>query len=127
MSDVFARVQGVYGGTMSVLWDIWNTILHIIHSADTITLVIMAVAALGAGFVTMELSSVIPTTIVAMLGFVILTFLRGVLLQHMEAGALWNADWHAFTVMPALVLLAYAIIFGVVIAIVSTIRNAVFG
>lgn len=119
--------KGSNGGVMSALWDIWNTILHIIHSADTITLVIMAVAALGAGFVTMELSSVIPTTIVALIGFFILTFLRGVLLQHASAGPLWDAGWHAFTVMPALVLLAYAIIFGVIIAIVSTIRNAVFG
>ena len=41
--------------------------------------------------------------------------------------ALWNADWHAFTIMPAIMLLAYGIIFGVIIAIVSTIRNTVLG
>jgi hypothetical protein len=112
---------------MFVITDIWNTILHIVHSADTITLVLMAVAALAAGFVTMELGAVIPTTIVALIGFFILTFLRAVLLQHADAGATWTADWHAFTIMPALALLAYGIIFGVIIAVVSTIRNAVMG
>ncbi len=112
---------------MGFITDIWNAILHIVQTADTITLVLMAVAALIAGFVTMELSAVIPTTIVALLAFVLLTFLRAVLMQHADAGATWNADWHAFTVMPALVLLAYGIIFGVVIAVVSTIRNTVMG
>jgi hypothetical protein len=116
-----------FGGIMFVLTDTWNAILHIVHGADVITLVLMAVAALGAGFMTMELGAVIPTTIVALIGFFILTFLRAVLLQHMDAGATWTADWHAFTIMPALVLLGYGIIFGVVIAIVSTIRNTVMG
>jgi hypothetical protein len=112
---------------MFVIIDIWNAILHIVHSADTITLVLMAVAALIAGFMTMELGSVIPTAIVALIGFFILTFLRAVLLQHVNASATWTADWHAFTIMPALVLLAYGIIFGVIIAVVSTIRNTVMG
>ncbi len=112
---------------MAAITDIWNAILHIIHAADTITLVLMAVAAIGAGLMAMELSSVLPTTIVALIGFFILTFLRGVLLQHMDAMTLWNADWHAFTIMPAIMLLAYGIIFGVIIAIVSTIRNTVLG
>ena len=112
---------------MFVITDIWNAILHIVHSADVITLVLMAVAALVAGFVTTEMSAVVATTIVAMIGFFILTFLRAVLLQHADAGATWTADWHAFTVMPALMLLAYGIVFGIVIAIVSTIRNMVMG
>jgi hypothetical protein len=112
---------------MFVITDIWNAILHIIHGADAITLALMAVAALGAGFMTMELGAVISTTIVALIGFFILTFLRAVLLQHLDASATWTADWHAFTVMPALMLLAYGIIFGVVVAVVSTIRNAVMG
>jgi hypothetical protein len=112
---------------MFVITDVWNAILHIIHGADTITLVLMAVAALVAGFVTMELGAVIPTTIVALIGFFILTYLRAVLLQHADASATWTVDWHAFTIMPALALLAYGILFGVVIAVVSTIRNTVMG
>jgi hypothetical protein len=110
---------------MSALTDIWNTILHIVQSADMITLVLMAVAALGAGFLTMELGAVLPTTIMALIVFFVLTFLRGVLLQHLDASALWTADWHAFETMTALTLLAYGIIFAVVIAVVSTIRNAI--
>ena len=112
---------------MSVLNDIWAAIMAVIHSADTITLVLMAVAAIGAGFMTMDLGSVPSTTIVALLVFFVLTFIRGIALQHADANALWLADWKAFEVMQGIRLLAYGIIFGVVIAVVSTVRNTVLG
>ena len=112
---------------MSALMDIWNTILHIVHSADVITLGLMAVAAIGAGFLSMELGGLLTTAIGALIAFAVLTFLRGIILQHADASALLTADWHAFTIMPALLLLAYVIIFSVVIGVVSTIRNTVLG
>ncbi|HEY5337209.1 MAG TPA: hypothetical protein VIJ85_03315 [Rhizomicrobium sp.] len=112
---------------MFVLMDVWNTILHIVHSADLFTLGLMALAAIGAGFMTMELSGVLTTSLAALIGFAVLMFLRAVLLQHADASALLTADWHAFATMQALMLLAYVIIFAVVIGVVSTIRNAVFG
>ena len=112
---------------MFVLTDIWNAILHIIHSADVITLGLMVLAALAAGFMTMELGSIVMMTIGALIVFAILTFIRGVALQHADASALLTADWHAFETMQALTLLAYGIIFGIVIAVVSTIRNTVMG
>ncbi len=112
---------------MSVINDIWAAIMGVIHGADTITLVLMAVAAIGAGFMTMELSSVLTTTVVAMIVFSILVFIRAVALQHANASDLWMSDWKAFEAMKAITLLAYGIIFAVVIAIVSTIRNTVFG
>jgi hypothetical protein len=112
---------------MFALTDVWNTILHIVHSADTIQLVLMAVVALGAGFMMMELGSVATMTIVALIIYAVLNFLRAIVLQHADAGALLTADWKAFETMQALLLLSYAILFGVVIAVVSTVRGLVLG
>jgi hypothetical protein len=112
---------------MFALMDIWHTILNIVHSADTIQLVLMAVVAIGAGFMMMEVGSVVQTTLVALIAYAALTFVRAVALQHADAGALLTTDWKAFEAMTALVLLSYAILFGVVIAVVSTVRGLVLG
>ncbi|HEY2034486.1 MAG TPA: hypothetical protein VGH02_12445 [Rhizomicrobium sp.] len=112
---------------MFALTDIWQTILNIVHSADPITLVLMAVAAIGAGFMMMDLSGVVTSALIALIAFAVLNFIRAVALQHADAGALLTADWKAFEAMHGLVLLSYAILFGVVIAIVSTVRSLVLG
>jgi hypothetical protein len=115
------------GERMSALTDIWNTILHILHSADTITLVIMAVVAIGAGFLMQELGSLVTTTIGALVVFAVVNFIRAIALQHADASALAQADWHVFGTMQMLLVLAYFIIFTVVIAIVSQIRSVAMG
>jgi hypothetical protein len=107
--------------------DVWNTILHIITSSDTITLVLMAVVALGAGFLMQEMGSLISTTVIALVAFSLLVYLRAIALQGAKAGPLAQADWHQFLGLPMQLVLAYAIAFGVVIAIVSAIRNTVLG
>lgn len=112
---------------MFALTDIWNTIQHIVHSADAIQLGLMAVVAIGAGFMMMDLSGVVTTTLIALIGYAVLLFLRAVVLQHADLSATLTADWKAFETMQALVLLSYAILFGVVIAVISTIRGLVLG
>jgi hypothetical protein len=112
---------------MFALTDNWNTIQSIVHSADTIQLVLMAVVALGAGFMMMELGSVVSTTVVALIAYAILNFIRAIVLQHADITGLLTADWKAFEVMTGLVIISYAILFGVVIAIVSTVRGLVLG
>jgi hypothetical protein len=112
---------------MFALTDIWNTIQHIVHSADAIQLGLMAVVALAAGFMMMDLGSVVTTTLIALVVYAALIFLRAVVLQHADFSATLTADWKAFEVMQALLILSYAILFGVVIAIISTIRGLVLG
>jgi hypothetical protein len=107
--------------------DIWNTILHLVTTSDKITLLLMVVVALGAGFLMQELGSILSTTVVALIAFGLLVYLRAVALQGAKAGPLAQADWHAFLGLPMQLVLAYAIIFAVVIAIVSSIRNVAFG
>jgi len=112
---------------MSAVMDIWNTILHLINTSDKITLLLMVVVALAAGFLMQEVGSILSTTIVALIAFALLVYLRAIVLQGAKAGDLAQADWHAFLGLPMQLVLAYAILFGVVIAIVSTIRNTVLG
>lgn len=112
---------------MSAVMDIWNTIVHLITTADAITLLLMAVVVLAAGFLMQEVGSILSTTIVALVAFGLLVYLRAIVLQGAKAGDLAKADWHAFLGLPMQLVLAYAIMFGIVIAIVSSIRNAAFG
>jgi hypothetical protein len=112
---------------MFAIMDVWHTILGIVHSADMITLGLMAVVAIAAGFMMQELGSIISTTIVALVVFALLTFLRAVVLQHADISGLATADWKAFQTMQMLVVFSYAVLFGVVIAVVSTVRGLVLG
>jgi hypothetical protein len=112
---------------MFALTDIWNTFQHIVHSADAIQLALMAVVAIGAGFMMMDLSGIVTTTLIALIGYAVLVFLRAIVLQHADAMGTLTADFKALEAMQTLVLLSYAIMFGVVIAIVSTIRGLVLG
>ncbi|MGN6516198.1 MAG: hypothetical protein ACTHLR_10215 [Rhizomicrobium sp.] len=112
---------------MFAIMDVWHTIQNIVHSADMITLIIMAIVAIGAGFMMQELGSLISTTVVALVVFALVNFLRAVVLQHADLTGLATADWKAFETMQMLLVLSYAIMFGVVIAIVSTVRGLVLG
>lgn len=126
VAPTFTRFVG-QGGSMFAITDVWHTIQSIIHSADLITLVIMAVVAIGAGFLMQEMGSIISATVIALIVFAIIKFVYAIALQHADASALVMADWKSFETLQMLLVLAYAVVFGVVIAIVSTVRNLVFG
>jgi len=112
---------------MFALMDIWHTIQNIVHSADTIQLALMAVVAIIAGFMMMELGSLISVTVIALIAYAIVNFIYAIVLQKADVTGLLTADWKAFEAMTALLVLSYAIMFGVVIAIVSTVRGLVLG
>lgn len=113
---------------MSIIWEIWNAIHAIVTGAvaDPISLGIMIVVVIGAGFLMQGMESLVTTTIVAMLAFGLLGYVRAVVMNKQPAGAYATTDWHNFATTPALTLLAYALIFAVGIAIIQTIRSLVF-
>jgi hypothetical protein len=110
---------------MSIIMDIWRTVHGIITSADTITLVIMAVIALGAGFMMQSLGAIITTTFVALLAFSLATYVRAVVAGHQNAAAFAQTDWHYFLGLQMLTLVAYALTFGVIIAVVHFARSLI--
>lgn len=110
---------------MSSLMDIWHNILGIFNSADIITLVIMAVVAIGAGFVMQELGALLSTTVIALLVFGLVLYGKGVLLGGKNAAQLAETNWHDLLALPVQTIIVYAIPFAVVIGIVHVVRSMV--
>ena len=110
---------------MSVIWDIWNTIHGIVTSSDTITLALAVVILLAAGFMMQGFESLLTTTLVALLAFALLGYVRAVTLDKQNAAAFATTDWHNFLGLHMLTLLAYAVTFAIGIAIVHLVRSLV--
>jgi hypothetical protein len=118
--------NGVQGGKMSALTDIWNMVAGIVTSADIITLVIMAVIVIGAGFAMQGMGSLVTATFGALIVFAIALYVRTIATTgSADPGTLAAKDWHAFLAWPVQGVIAYAILFGVAIAIVGFIRSLV--
>jgi hypothetical protein len=110
---------------MTALTDIWHSILGIITSPDHISLVILVVIAIAAGFMMTSFNSIVTTTFVALLAFALVGYLKAILVDHQSAAAFAQTDWHNFLGLQMLTLLAYAITLGVAISVVHAIRSAV--
>jgi len=112
---------------MSFLMDIWHTIHSILTTSDLITLGIMAVVAIGAGFMMQSFGSIVTTTLVALIAFALLSYVRAVTLGGQNASAYATTDWQAFQNLHMLQLLGYSLAFAVVIAVAHTARSLIFG
>lgn len=110
---------------MSFLMDIWNAVHGILTTSDIMTLGIMAVIALGAGIMMQSAGSLLNTTVIALLAFALVEYALAITIGKHPAGQFAAADWQAFKVIQGLTLLAYALIFGVVIAVAHGIRSAI--
>jgi hypothetical protein len=111
---------------MSALLDIWHTIQGILTHADWITLAIIAVVAIAAGFAIQGLNSILGATVLGLVGFVLLVFVRAVTLGKQDFTAYANTGWHDILGVQMMTLLSYFVIFAVLIGVVHLIRSAVF-
>ncbi len=113
---------------MSAITDIWHTIQGILTGPDHITVAIIVLVAIGAAFMIEGLAAIINSTFVALVAFGVVQIIR----QAATGGGkgdisgMIQGDWHALMGWQVQMLLAYAIIFAVLIAVLSTIRNLVF-
>jgi len=110
---------------MSALLDIWHTIQGIVTHADWITLVIIALVAILAGFAIQGFNSILTATVLGLVGYVLLVFVRAVTLGKQDVTAYAHTGWHDFLGVPMMTLLAYFVLFAVLIAVVHLIRSAV--
>jgi hypothetical protein len=115
------------GGIMAFLMDIWHAVNGIVTTSDLITLAIMAVIALGAGFIMQNMSSIVTTTIVALIAFALVGYVRAVTLGGKNPSAFATTDWQAFQNLHMLQLLAYLLTFAVAIAVAHTARTLILG
>jgi hypothetical protein len=109
------------------IMDIWHAVHAILTTSDWITLGIMAVIALGAGFMMSSFGSLASTTLVSLVAFALLGYVRAVTMGGKNASAFAATDWQAFQALHMLDLLAYALIFAVAIAVVHAARSLIFG
>ena len=110
---------------MPFLMDIWHAIHDIVVSSDWKTLAIMAVVALGAGFVMQGFNSVVSTTVLALIAFALVEYAVAITLGKQNASAYATADWKAFQDLHMLTLLAYALIFAVAIGVAHAARSLI--
>jgi hypothetical protein len=110
---------------MSFLMDIWHAVHNIVTTSDVLTLVIMAVIALGAGAMMASFGSIVTTTLVALVAFALVEYVVAITLGKHNAAAFASTDWQAFQALHMLTLLAYALMFGAVIAVAHTARTLI--
>lgn len=108
---------------MSSLIDLWNSIAAIFTSADMITLGIMAVIAIAAGFMMQGLESIITTTVIALALFGVAGYVKAVAHGGENAAQLAQTEWHQFLGLPMQTVVAYAVAFAVVIGAINLIRS----
>jgi len=107
------------------LMDIWHAIQAIVTSADWKTLAIMAVIALGAGYMMQSVGSVVATTVVALVAFALVEYALAITLGKQSPSGYAIADWDAFKHLAMLTLLAYGLIFGIAIGIAYTAKTLI--
>ena len=112
---------------MSFLMDIWHAVQGIVMSSDWITLVIMAVIALGAGFLMQSFVALPVTTAVALIAFGLAGYVRAVTLGKQNAAAFAGTDWQAFLNLQIKLLLPYFVLFLVAIAVAHALRMVTLG
>lgn len=110
---------------MSVLLEVWHTILTIVTSADAFTLSLIALLGVAAAFAMDRVHSFTGTTLAALLLFGLAKFALA-LGAHPERDIERIAAelWQSFATMPMLVFSAYAVIFAAIIGAVAIIRAA---
>ena len=113
------------GGIMVFLMDIWHAIQAIATTSDIITLVLIAVVAIGAGFMMQSMGSIVATTLIALVAFALAGYVRAVTMGGQNAAAFAIKDWQAFQDLHMLTLLAYALTFAVLIAAAHAARSLI--
>ena len=110
---------------MSFLMDIWHAVQGIVTTSGLTTLIIMAVIAIGAGALMQSFGSVVTTTVVALIAFALVEYVYAITILKQNAAAYAHADWLAFQGLHMLQLLAYALLFAVVIGVAHAARSLI--
>ncbi len=111
---------------MSALLQIWHAVQAVVLSADYYTLGAAVAVIIIAGFLIDGLRGIVSATLLALIAFAAVKLIIALVIgKEHDVEVLAAADWRAFVDLKMLVLLAHALIFGVLIAVVGTIRSMV--
>jgi|GEM_PF-1270681 len=111
---------------MTALLAIWHAITAVALSMDYYTLGAAAVIALLAGLVLQSVKDILSVTVLALILFALAKIVLAlVLTPHPDVHAVLASQWKTFVDLKMLTLVAYALFFFTVIAVVNAIRAAV--
>lgn len=112
---------------MSIIMDLWHAIVGIVTSSGPITLGIMLVIAVVAAFMIENAGSLVSATVGALVVFGLATSIYSA--ATAKGGANWSgmpqADWNSLHQFPVASLIAYAILFAVVIFVINFVKSLV--
>jgi hypothetical protein len=112
---------------MSLLWDYCHQVQSIVTDWDVVTIAIAVILILVAGSAIQGFGALLNATLLALIGFAVALFIRGAIAGPGDPGQLAAKNWQDFIAMPMLELLAYALPFALLIAIIHTIRKLITG
>ncbi len=112
---------------MAFLMDIWNAVHAILTTSDAITLGMIVVVGLAAGFMMMGVGSIVQTALIADLALALLKYVQAVTIGKQNASAAATAYWKAFQELHMMDLLAYSLIFAALIAVSHAARSLILG
>ncbi|HEY2444169.1 MAG TPA: hypothetical protein VGI20_00330 [Rhizomicrobium sp.] len=109
---------------MSIFTDFAQTIGTVFGWFDVVTIAIMLLVCVGAGFMMTGMGSIVTATFGALIVFTLASFARAALLAGDTQG-IARSDWHDFLALPLHTIAVYSLVFGVTIAIIYGLRMLV--
>ncbi|HEY2068680.1 MAG: hypothetical protein WBQ17_02460 [Rhizomicrobium sp.] len=112
---------------MSVLTELWRSMHVILAAADWITLAMLVIVTVAAAFLTEGFATFVTSVFIALVVFAAAVFARAAIMGDSKGDitGLALSEWNTVMSWKIEMLLAYVIIFAVLIGLVSTIRRVV--
>jgi hypothetical protein len=112
---------------METVNHLWGAIQGVVLHSDYISLGIIALIAIAAGFLMDSFASLVTVTVLALVLYGAAVYVQGVLLHGQNASAYATTTLHNLEVVQMLTVLAYAITFAVIIGVVHVLRSLILG
>ncbi len=109
---------------MFAISEIWSAVRHLVLAADPVVLIMAFVAAVAAGIALRKLRDLALAVAAALAGFALLCYLYAVTAAGAKMGAAARASVVAFLDMKVVVLIAYALLFAILVGAVYALRRA---
>lgn len=111
-------------GLTGILNEMWEIVMKVFGSADTVSLVIMLVVVVASGMVLGRMGRLVQVTFWSLIAFGLLGLAYS-LTKGADPASLPSTAWTNLRLMTVGDLTVYFLAFAIVIAIVHTIRNSV--
>ncbi len=110
---------------MSAITGMWNEILGLVTTTDIAMLIVAGLIIVGTGLLMQSGAALGTATLAALVIFALANYAQGVVMGA-NASAAAEIGWQKLLDMQAGMLIAYFILFGVLISIAFAVRSVIF-